>query len=181
MGQSQTDSRLVGLIQFTESLLDSVQTYIEKSKKLQTVGKHESEDFLKKFTKTQKGISDLISNIVKDVEELKPAIDAKIAKALEFTSLMEKEDVSPKVPSFNFNPKPASTLQNLFNLKKTLNSPRDVSGRDRSRGEETTRSGKSREPVEKTVPVEHLLAMEHLRNQVAVLQSELERKEGRSK
>lgn len=176
--QSPHDPKLGELAQFVQSLLDSVLAYIEKKTDLQRVGRVEMEDFFKKFAKTQKALTDLAASIQRELDELKPALDARIAKALEFTSLMEKEDPSPKVATFNFDPRPASTLQNLFNLKKTLNSPREHSGRDRSRDETTTRSTKSREKTERTSDLEQQLVLEHMRNQVVVLQSEIERRDG---
>lgn len=179
--QSPNDSRLGDLAQFIQSLLESVLVYIDKKKDQQRVGKHEVDDFFHNIAKTQKVVLETISSMVKEIDELKPALDSRIARALEFTSLMEREEGSPNVASFNFDPRPASTMQHLFNLKKTLNSPRETTGRSTSRGDESKQSSKSREmtiPDNKPSDVEQQLAAEHLRHQVAVLQSELQRKDG---
>lgn len=177
--QATEDSRIGDLSNFTRSLLDSVLNYLDKKKDLERVSRVESDDFFKRLAKTQKAASDMAVMILKDVEELKPLLDAKIAKALEFTSMMEREETnspSSRVPSFNFGTKSNSTLQNLVNLKKTLNSPRESHARERDRSrDETTRSCKSREPQSDTVDLQ--LTIEHLRNQVAVLQSEIEKRD----
>lgn len=178
--QGVRDPRLEDIFQFIQSLLDSVLGYLDKKNDLQKVGRIEADDFMKKISKTQKSIADMISTIARETEELKPAMEARIARALEFTSLMEKDDNSPKVPSFNYDLKPASNLQNLFNLKKTLNSPRETSVRDYSKAEETTRSpkSKSRDIQERPSTIEHQLVLEQFKNQIIVLQSELDRREG---
>lgn len=180
--QATEDSRIGDLANFTRSLLDSVLMYLDKKKDLERVSRVETDDFLKRLAKTQKAANDLAVVTLKEVEELKPLIDARIAKALEFTSMMEREETStssyPRVPSFNFGTKPNSTIQNLVNLKRTLNSPRESQTRDRDRSrDETTRSCKSREPQTDTVELQ--LTIEHLRNQITVLQSEVEKRDSR--
>lgn len=175
--QAAGDARLADLSHFTYSLLDSVLAYIDKKKDLERVSRLEADDYFKKLAKTHKGLVDLATSLVREAEELKPALEARLAKALEFTSMMEKDEGSPQVSGFNYPSKPSGTLQGLVNLKKTLNSPRESQARDRSRGDETTRSGKSREHHSDNMELQ--FAVEHLRHQVVVLQSEVDRKDSR--
>lgn len=163
------------LAQFTNSLLDSVQHFLYRKKDLSRVSKIEAEDFFKRLTKNHKGILDHVIVLLKEVNELKPSIEAKITKALEFTSMFDREEHNSKNQTAAFSAIPGNTIQNLVNLRKTLNSPRD--GRDRSRGDETNRSGRSREPQADSM--EQQFKLEHLRHQVAVLQSEIDRRDSR--
>ena len=83
------------IVQFMNNLLDSVQHYLKQKKDLDRVSRLETEYFIERVGKAHKAIGELFVGMARDLEDLKPAIDVKFAKALEFTSMLERDDSQP--------------------------------------------------------------------------------------
>lgn len=191
--QSEDDAQMIHLQTFLVGLLDCVENYIDKKRELERVGKIEINDFMAKIEKINKSALELISAVNRDVQQIKLACDKQLSKALQFTSMMDKEENPDSTPSFFKTAYQPENLKNLINLKRMVNSPRETErsrsrefGRDKSRLEfshrsreddQTTKSTMSREHKRETL--EMTLMIETLRNQVKVMESEIDRRDGR--
>lgn len=189
--QCGDDPQMNHLQTFLVGLLDCVENYLIKKRELERVSKIENSDFLSRIEKVNKSAIELVSTLARDVQQIKAASDQQIAKALQFTSLMDREKPD-STPSFFKTEGQKDNLKNLFNLKKAMHTPREED-RSRSRDwprdtsrpalsqrsredEQTTRSAISRE--HKRESLEQSLMLETLKHQVKVLESEIERRDG---